>query len=28
VQVLLENYLMLAAAIETQNLGRLPDMLQ
>lgn len=27
-QVLLENYLMLAAAIQNQNAGRLPDMLR
>jgi hypothetical protein len=27
-QVLLENYLMLAAALENQNLGRMQDMLQ
>lgn len=27
-QVLLENYLMLSAALENQNLGRLQDMLQ
>jgi hypothetical protein len=28
VQVLLENYLLLAAAMESQNTGRLSDMLQ
>lgn len=27
-QVLLENYLMLAAALENQNIGRMQDMLQ
>lgn len=27
-QVLLENYLMIAAAIQNQNAGRLPDMLK